>query len=835
MQAPLSHRLAEAIARIDGLISALQAGELFSASPAAPAQPAPLPPAPPASSPTPAASKPKPSPAPAAEAPAAAAGKKAKAPKAPKPAAAPAAEEEPFAKAHLVVGRVASVGDHPSGSEKLWLCKVDVGGGQERQVVAGLRQHVGREELTGRLLVLVLNLKPAKLVGELSEAMILAADHTPEGGEALVRVLSVPEGCSPGDAVYLEGSQPGADAGFPKECKSKVWKEVVAGLAVAGGRPTYKGTPLCCARPFTFPQAALIRSGDKSSEWHEWWPAGLKSPTVYYLLRTKQLRYLQQHPTSAAKQQWRHPADCCYGASGVLRRRRHQPLAIHVPAAMTGIDEDDAAAGIEYLGTQLLPLRRPTLLRVTPLPPPQQHLATQPPRLRLAQRTGPPPVATAPMPMRYFRNRLPDHVSGTLVAVDAPHTLQSFSVVLQRVLGASASKPSVYTGAAGVAYALWHAARHAPALAPATSEEYLLGGAQRYAAAALAAVAGQPPERYGWALLAGQAGVYCTGALVYDAAVALAAREGRSADAAAAAAERQHCVQAYAALQPLACSNACQEDEVLYGRAGYLLGCLLLNKRLQPEGGAVPQERVAAVVRAIVESGRQLAGPVRDRGAFPTPLFYLWPPGPDADPYLGAAHGLMGILFALLHAPEALAALPGAQADVEGALRYVLGLECDAEGKPGPGGHYPTQMGPWRDRQPLVQWCHGATGAVYLFCKAHEAVGGGSGRAYLAAAERAGEAVWEHGLLKKGPGACHGVSGSALALLRLYRATGSDRWLHRALQFAAFTDSPEFRSKARTPDRPQSLYEGEAARLCLLADLLGAPRSAAFPLFEVDL
>ena len=45
---------------------------------------------------------------------------------------------------------------------------------------------------------------------------------------------------------------------------------------------------------------------------------------------------------------------------------------------------------------------------------------------------------------------------------------------------------------------------------------------------------------------------------------------------------------------------------MLYGRAGYLLGCLLLNKRLQPEGGAVPQERVAAVVRAIVESGDRL-------------------------------------------------------------------------------------------------------------------------------------------------------------------------------------------------------------------------------------
>lgn len=48
-----------------------------------------------------------------------------------------------------------------------------------KQVVAGLRQHISREDLTGRLVALVLNLKPAKLAGELSEAMILAADHTP--------------------------------------------------------------------------------------------------------------------------------------------------------------------------------------------------------------------------------------------------------------------------------------------------------------------------------------------------------------------------------------------------------------------------------------------------------------------------------------------------------------------------------------------------------------------------------------------------------------------------------------------------------------------------------
>ncbi len=58
--------------------------------------------------------------------------------------------------------------------------------------------------------------------------------------------------------------------------------------------------------------------------------------------------------------------------------------------------------------------------------------------------------------------------------------------------------------------------------------------------------------------------------------------------------------------------------------------------------------------------------------------------------------------------------------------------------------------------------------------------------AYLEAAGRSGEAVWSRGLLKKGPGACHGVSGSAYALLALYRATHNPMWLHRALHFAQF-------------------------------------------------
>ena len=52
-----------------------------------------------------------------------------------------------------------------------------------------------------------------------------------------------------------------------------------------------------------------------------------------------------------------------------------------------------------------------------------------------------------------------------------------------------------------------------------------------------------------------------------------------------------------------------------------------------------------------------------------------------------------GILYALLHVPDLVAAIPGAQADVEGALRYVLTLECDAEGSRGEGSRERMALG----------------------------------------------------------------------------------------------------------------------------------------------
>jgi methionine--tRNA ligase beta chain len=99
----------------------------------------------------------------------------------------------------IQVAQVVSV-EPVENSDKLWLCQVDVGEEKPRQVVAGLQQYVPREVMQGLQVVAICNLKPAKLAGQLSEAMILAASCM-EGETRIVKTLQVPQGSSPGDKV----------------------------------------------------------------------------------------------------------------------------------------------------------------------------------------------------------------------------------------------------------------------------------------------------------------------------------------------------------------------------------------------------------------------------------------------------------------------------------------------------------------------------------------------------------------------------------------------------------------------------------------------------------
>jgi methionyl-tRNA synthetase len=95
----------------------------------------------------------------------------------------------------LRVGLIEDVEDHP-GADRLYLMKVDTGD-RVRQIVAGLKPYISRDELLGSRVVVVRNLKPARLRGEVSEGMILASDD----GEGGVRLVRAAPGAGPGDRV----------------------------------------------------------------------------------------------------------------------------------------------------------------------------------------------------------------------------------------------------------------------------------------------------------------------------------------------------------------------------------------------------------------------------------------------------------------------------------------------------------------------------------------------------------------------------------------------------------------------------------------------------------
>ncbi len=81
---------------------------------------------------------------------------------------------EDFGSLDLRIGEIKEAGPI-KGSKKLLKLLVDIGG-ETRQVVAGIAEGYRAEELVGTQVVVLANLKPTKLFGVESQAMLLAAD-----------------------------------------------------------------------------------------------------------------------------------------------------------------------------------------------------------------------------------------------------------------------------------------------------------------------------------------------------------------------------------------------------------------------------------------------------------------------------------------------------------------------------------------------------------------------------------------------------------------------------------------------------------------------------------
>ncbi|MEM4718200.1 MAG: methionine--tRNA ligase subunit beta [Desulfurococcaceae archaeon] len=83
-----------------------------------------------------------------------------------------------FKRVDLRVGHVKTAEKIP-GSEKLVKLIVDLGDLGERQIIAGLAKWYKPEDFIGKNIVVVVNIKPRKLMGYESQGMLLATDTDP--------------------------------------------------------------------------------------------------------------------------------------------------------------------------------------------------------------------------------------------------------------------------------------------------------------------------------------------------------------------------------------------------------------------------------------------------------------------------------------------------------------------------------------------------------------------------------------------------------------------------------------------------------------------------------
>jgi methionyl-tRNA synthetase len=89
-----------------------------------------------------------------------------------------------FFATELKIGQIVEA-EEVKKSKKLLRLQVDLGEGRNRQILAGIKEYYSAEELVGTQACVVANLKPAKLMGMLSEGMLLAAKD--DDGLVLVR------------------------------------------------------------------------------------------------------------------------------------------------------------------------------------------------------------------------------------------------------------------------------------------------------------------------------------------------------------------------------------------------------------------------------------------------------------------------------------------------------------------------------------------------------------------------------------------------------------------------------------------------------------------------
>ena len=285
--------------------------------------------------------------------------------------------------------------------------------------------------------------------------------------------------------------------------------------------------------------------------------------------------------------------------------------------------------------------------------------------------------------------------------------------------------------------------------------------------------------------------------------------------------------------------NEKSEVELLYGTSGYLYCLLYLKKYIMFEmkGNNIIQDNsidllndtIIEIFNIVLKSGiENMKEYDWDKCLlYPFPINYN-----QSYLYLGAAHGLIGVLYILLSTIKFYPDLFKQNLTIDEnkiniqdillkSIKYVQSLQIKSTG------NFPSDIY-GKDSGELVHFCHGCVGALPLFILAEHFY---PNNGFKETALSCNKCLWERGLLYKGNSLCHGMPGIVYSLIRLYKYTKDDLYLKEAIGICKGTYDPKIQSLVKEdkdpqrkckgiPDTPYSLMEGEGGCLVMYYDLM---------------
>lgn len=151
----------------------------------------------------------------------------------------------PITALDIRVGRINKVWTHEE-ADKLYCEEIDVGEAEPRKIASGLRPYMSSDDMDGRLVLVLCNLKERKLAGFPSHGMVLCASNE---DHSEVKLVSVPVEAKIGERVTVPGFDFEGEEGQPyaenKVGKKKVFEKLSPFLKTNEyGVPEFAGKPL---------------------------------------------------------------------------------------------------------------------------------------------------------------------------------------------------------------------------------------------------------------------------------------------------------------------------------------------------------------------------------------------------------------------------------------------------------------------------------------------------------------------------------------------------------------------------------------------------------------